>query len=108
MLALILTRGTSENYMTTISNEAQHRVRIDINALPATVKDAIQLCRELDIGYLWVDALCIHQADGGIDFNENFGEMYMIYGRATFNLAVCSSKASSEAFVTKQILPFAN
>jgi len=44
MLALILTRGTSENYMTTISNEAQHRVRIDINALPATAKDAIQLC----------------------------------------------------------------
>jgi len=98
MLVLILVRGKSANYVTTTSNEAQHRVRINVNALPATVKDAIQLCRELDIGYLWIDALCIHQGDGGIDFNKNSSEMYKIYGRATFTLAVCSSKASGEGF----------
>ena len=31
--------------------------------LPATINDAIQVVRELDLRYLWVDAVCIDQAD---------------------------------------------
>lgn len=38
--------------------------RIPFSQLPQTFKDAIQITRELDISYLWIDSLCIKQGNG--------------------------------------------
>ena len=35
--------------------------RIDVNALPATLREAIQVTRRLGYSYTWIDPLCILQ-----------------------------------------------
>jgi len=47
------------NARTTKENIEERRRRIPFNNLPRTVRDAVQVTRELGIRYLWVDALCI-------------------------------------------------
>ncbi|KAL7783080.1 heterokaryon incompatibility protein domain-containing protein [Trichoderma ceciliae] len=55
----------------------EHLLHIDIKKLPQTVADAVQVCRDLQIRYLWVDALCIIQGDED-DWSEE-----------SYNLFVC-------------------
>lgn len=53
--------------------------------LSRTVRDAIDLCQELDIRYLWVDSLCIMQ-DCADDKKRQIGAMGDIYKNAMITL----------------------
>lgn len=86
---------------TTSANIAEHTRGININTLPKTVVDAVTVCRELSIPYLWVDALCIIQKrtdvaaddaatrdwfDEGSRMDEIYGMSYLtIYAEAATN-----------------------
>ncbi|KAF4562513.1 hypothetical protein EYR40_005859 [Pleurotus pulmonarius] len=54
---------------------------LDVSILPATIVDAIELCKRLGERYLWIDALCIVQ-DSPDDKAIQIGVMEMIYGGA--------------------------
>jgi hypothetical protein len=97
-----MNRGKSDNYETRENNEAQHRTQILIGKLPKTIRDAVKICRELNIYYLWVDALCILQDHGAAEWIEEAGNIDKIYGFATFTLAVSSSSDSKDGFYENQ------
>jgi len=54
-------------------------------------KDAITVCRHLDIEYIWIDSLCIiQQGDGGQDWQREAGNMGSIYKWGVCNIAATS------------------
>jgi Heterokaryon incompatibility protein (HET) len=81
----------SDNYKTTKSNEPNHKLSINVKSLPRTIAEAVRLCRDLDIYYLWVDALCILQDSDSLEWSEEASNMDKIYGFAAFTLAISSS-----------------
>jgi Heterokaryon incompatibility protein (HET) len=85
---------------TTVDNEAQHRKNIDIAKFPTTIRDAIGVCRDIGIGYLWVDALCILQ--NSAEWSIEASNMGKIYGLSAFTLAISSSTNSNEGFLQKR------
>lgn len=53
------------------------KISIKLENLPWTFQDAIQVCRQLAIRYLWIDALCIIQ-DNDDDKARNLSLMALI------------------------------
>ena len=62
--------------------------------LPETYLDAIEVCRALNIRYLWVDSLCIVQDDGA-DWVKEAAKMSDVYSSAFFTIAASASRNSS-------------
>lgn len=84
------TSGLKGNYRTTIKTLEERKQKIDFQSLPRTVQDAIQICRRLKIGYLWVDALCIIQ-DCEKDWQSESTKMAAIYARSHVTIAAEAS-----------------
>ena len=57
--------------------------------IPRSIRDAMQVCRNIGVRYLWVDALCIVQDDEQ-DKSGQIGLMDEIYGRALAVLIVAA------------------
>lgn len=68
--------------------------------LPQTFQDAIQYCLELQISYLWVDALCIMQNDPE-DWQDQSAKMADIYQNSYINLAATASDCGSSGCFPK-------
>jgi Heterokaryon incompatibility protein (HET) len=56
-------------------------------AIPKTIRDAMTVCKDIDMRYLWVDALCIVQ--DGPDKMDQINKMHGIY--ATAKLTIVAS-----------------
>ncbi|KAJ5035120.1 uncharacterized protein L3040_008380 [Drepanopeziza brunnea f. sp. 'multigermtubi'] len=76
------------NATTTPDNLEARQRGIPLEDLPKTVRDAVQVCRELSIRFLWVDALCIIQGDGD-DWDRESAFMGQIYRRSLCTIAAC-------------------
>ncbi|OCK83770.1 HET-domain-containing protein, partial [Lepidopterella palustris CBS 459.81] len=87
---------TKRPLRTTTSNISQHLQEIPWHALPPTFQDAITLCAEVGIQYLWIDSLCIVQDDVA-DWAEESVKMGRIYEEAHFTIAASSASDSSQA-----------
>lgn len=53
----------SSNLKTTRSNIAEHLIGFRYSSLPMTLRNAVDVTREVGIDYLWFDSLCIIQED---------------------------------------------
>lgn len=60
-VALTYCWGGAQPHQTVEKNYLDYRAGIPYEELPPTIRDAIQLTRQLGIPYLWVDSLCIIQ-----------------------------------------------
>jgi hypothetical protein len=69
--------------------------RIQFEDLSTTFKDAVKICRDLDLKYLWIDSLCIIQDDGE-DWSQQAASMASIYGGSYVTLAALSSADSTQ------------
>ncbi|KAH7074576.1 heterokaryon incompatibility protein-domain-containing protein [Paraphoma chrysanthemicola] len=58
--------------------------------LPKTFRDAIEICGNFNIGYLWIDAMCIVQNDAD-DWKEAVATMANIYENAYITIAATAS-----------------
>ena len=74
---------TKENY------EAFHTVIPD-QELPKTFKDAVHISKQLGIGYLWIDSLCIIQGNTE-DWRREAALMSSVYGNSSINIAAASA-----------------
>lgn len=83
---------------TTSKNLNHHLERLDFDALPPVLKDAIKVTRSLSIPYLWVDSLCILQ-DQKLDWQEQCSQMKDIYGKARVTIIAASSTSCKEGFL---------
>ena len=63
--------------------------------LTKTFRDAINICRRLNIDYLWVDSLCILQ-DSVDDWSQSATEVGSIYENALLTIAATKSKEGCE------------
>ncbi|KAF7510589.1 hypothetical protein GJ744_006201 [Endocarpon pusillum] len=61
-----------------------------VDSLPQTVRDAIRITEHLGERYLWVDCLCINQADAR-DLNEQIGLMDRIYEYSSLTLVTSTT-----------------
>lgn len=71
-----------------------HAVKVQ-DDLPKTFQDAIAICRELDIPYLWIDSLCIIQ-DSKQDWAHESSLMGNVYREAICTIAATGSATSHD------------
>ena len=55
--------GTHQPLTTSKASLNSRKQGIIMDALPQTYRDAIRVCRALEVRYLWLDSLCIVQDD---------------------------------------------
>lgn len=80
------------------------KVRLPIEDLPRTLKDAVKVTRGLGIKYLWVDALCILQ-DSSTDKKVEIERMGKIYKSAKVTIAAATARGVSEGFLSTRDPP---
>ncbi|RSL58395.1 hypothetical protein CEP54_007793 [Fusarium duplospermum] len=68
---------------------------IDLTKFPQTFKDAIVVCQELQIRYLWIDSLCIIQDDDD-DWAVQSPKMSDVYQNAYITIAAAAAQNSTE------------
>lgn len=78
---------------------------IDLESLPATIRDTIVLSRVMGFRYLWVDTLCIIQPDRPGDPNDQrdwaneLPNMHRYYKNAIVTLVIESAAGDDEGFL---------
>lgn len=87
------------------SNISSYLEGIPLDDLPSTIVDAIRLCHQLGIRYLWVDRLCIKQDDEK-DWSKQASRMCEVYSRSALTISVPLCKESSESFLARRRLGF--
>ncbi|KAI1123985.1 heterokaryon incompatibility protein-domain-containing protein [Nemania abortiva] len=81
--------------------------RIDEDKLAKTHREAIQLTRDLEFRYIWIDALCIiHDDDVNCqDWDLESVKMAQYYGNATLTVIAAQAKDSADGFVENKWRP---
>ena len=82
-------------------NEKAFCKSIDFQHLPKTFQDAVEVTRELNIRYLWIDSLCILQDDNR-DWETESRRMEAIFANAFCTIAATSAKDSWDGFLVRQ------
>ncbi|KAH6887124.1 heterokaryon incompatibility protein-domain-containing protein [Thelonectria olida] len=75
---------------------------IENGLLNASLRDAIAVCRALDIRYLWIDSLCIVR-DSVQDLTHEFGLYHKIFGHARVTIAAASAANPSTGFLCRNL-----
>ncbi|KAF2472603.1 HET-domain-containing protein, partial [Lindgomyces ingoldianus] len=82
--------GGTQPLQLLMHNMAQLKEGISRQSLPRVFSDAIAICWQLGIRYLWIDSLCICQ-DSEEDWNRESGLMGIIYTQAIINIAATAA-----------------
>jgi hypothetical protein len=98
-VALSYCWGEDQLFKTTLSSLSSRKEGISISALPKTIRDAIEITRELNIGFLWVDSLCIVQ-DCEDEKAKEVGNMSHYYGNSLLTISAARARICSEGFLT--------
>ncbi|KLU85773.1 hypothetical protein MAPG_04793 [Magnaporthiopsis poae ATCC 64411] len=84
--------------MTTPETIERHCARISLEDLPPVVKDAVEVCRHLDIRYLWVDAICILQGSSP-DWEEQSRDMGKVFQGSWVTICAVQSSTCRQGFL---------
>lgn len=89
--------GDAKQYLTLQKefSDLQIEGALACRPLPATVRDAITLTREIGLDYVWVDALCIIQ-DSATHKAAQIGQMHLVYGCAAVTIVAASSADAND------------
>lgn len=69
---------------------------LSLERLPLTFQHAAKVCRDLDVRWLWIDALCIIQEDEGLaDWLEESITMEQVYANSYCNISATAAPDSS-------------
>ncbi|KAH8904499.1 HET-domain-containing protein [Coniochaeta sp. PMI_546] len=95
--------GLSGNpIVTTADNLAMHiQDGIRVSALPATLRQAVELTRLLGIKYIWIDALCIIQHDVE-DWTRESALMSSVYSQSLLTIAAAGAVDVKEGLFLKR------
>jgi hypothetical protein len=88
--------GSEQPHATTLKNqEAYVKEGIAIQILPRTIQDAIIVCKELGLDFLWIDSMCIPQ-DSPADLERELAIMGVIYHNAHVVISASSAQSCNE------------
>ncbi|KAI0547560.1 heterokaryon incompatibility protein-domain-containing protein [Xylaria curta] len=93
-LSYVWGESNNEDWLTKM-NINERLETLDIEALPATIRDAIVVCEKLGERYLWIDRLCILQ-DDELDKASQVHSMSSIYTGAKFVTVDASSNGIND------------
>ncbi|KAI0543631.1 heterokaryon incompatibility protein-domain-containing protein [Xylaria curta] len=93
--------GEEGNLMTTRESEPQHRLGIDIDSLPATLKDSVQVATKLGFSFIWIDSLCIIQDLLG-DWETEAPKMGQYYRYSGTIISALDASAATEGFLNSR------
>lgn len=94
-------RWGSNSHETRLSNSVRRKQDggLNMDDMPRTIQDAIQLVRELalkrgghDVRFIWIDSLCIEQ-DNSMSWRCNAESMHLVFGNAHFT--ICAADGDS-------------
>jgi hypothetical protein len=90
--------GSDNQPLTTTDATLALRERgIGDKELPKTFREAVQVCRELGIEYLWIDSLCIIQGQASKeDWAKEAPKMGHIYGNSMLTIAASDAASSDQ------------
>jgi hypothetical protein len=97
-IALSYCWGKIKQPRTLCENMEAFKSNIEESSLPATIRDAIKVTRELQVQYLWVDALCIIQ-DSKEDWIAESLKMADVYGSAYLTIIASRAVGVHEGFL---------
>ncbi|PQE12415.1 HET domain-containing protein [Rutstroemia sp. NJR-2017a BVV2] len=97
-IALSYCWGKIKQPRTLCENIEAFKSNIEESMLPATIRDAINVARELQVHYLWVDALCIIQ-DSKEDWMAESLKMADVYGSAYLTIIASRAQGVHEEFL---------
>jgi hypothetical protein len=86
--------GIQKTCITTSKNLEQRKSSIPWAELPSTYQEAIVYCLQLEIYYLWIDALCIIQ-DNDLDWQEESAKMAKIYQNSYLTIAATAAASDT-------------
>ncbi|EPE32262.1 hypothetical protein GLAREA_07395 [Glarea lozoyensis ATCC 20868] len=96
--------GGDQLFKTTRANISSRIGGARLDGLPRTLLDAVQVCKQLQIRYLWVDALCIIQ-DDETDKAREIAKMRMTFNRATLVIAASRARDANAGFLEDANIP---
>ena len=76
----------------------QYQEAIQVEELPRSFKDAIEITRKLGFRYLWIDALCIIQ-DNAEDWAQEVVKMASYYGLSALMISATDAEDSSKGIL---------
>ncbi|KAJ9615530.1 hypothetical protein H2200_001605 [Cladophialophora chaetospira] len=91
--------GQNNHSLTTTTNIDDLVEQIDVSNLPKTYRDAIEVCHGVGLRYLWIDALCIIQDDGGHDKRIELTKMHLYYRNATLTIVASMANNVHDGFI---------
>ncbi|KAH7187718.1 heterokaryon incompatibility protein-domain-containing protein [Fusarium oxysporum] len=97
--------STNGSARTTYRNLEAHLDRIDISKMPRTVRDAIKLTRAMGKEYIWIDALCIEQAEDNHpgDWDNEASKVGDYYANAECLISAMRAGESAQGFLTERV-----
>lgn len=93
--------GGDQRVKTTRQNLEQMKSGIDLNSLPATLRDAVRVTVRLEMRFLWIDALCIVQDDER-DKALEIAAMPNIFSNAAVTIAASRAASVEVGFLAKR------
>lgn len=88
---------------TTTANLTAHLDGIEINTIPKTFLDAMEVVRGLGLRYIWIDSLCIIQDDKK-DFEVECSRMHRIYSQAHCTIVVSGKQTRISISIVRQLI----
>ncbi|KAI1779166.1 heterokaryon incompatibility protein-domain-containing protein [Hypoxylon cercidicola] len=95
--------GANETFKLTSVNATSMNDNISWEVIPRTYQDAIEITRELQVEYIWIDSLCIIQDDLE-DWKRESIRMRTIYGNSYLNIAGCHALDSDGGLFSSSTL----
>lgn len=99
-LALSYCWGKVKNLKLTKETLAEFKERLPIDRVPRTIRDAIEVARQLEVEYLWIDSICIIQDDDE-DWEREAKCMASIYSNALCTVAALGGETSESGLFTR-------
>lgn len=93
--------GGEQRHKTTSNVLLNYLRDMSFKVLPQTIQDAVSVCRELSISYLWIDSLCIVQ-DDELDKAREIPQMALIYRHALLTISAANAHNVNEGFLHHQ------
>lgn len=102
-LALSYCWGSKQSYILTTKNIEVLMRELNLEFLPRTILDAIEITKTLGFEYLWVDALCIMQDSAGVaerhDMNQELTTMDQVYKNAVMTIVAACVPSVEHGFL---------